>query len=385
MSHNTVPDQVVHKISRLLSPPPYVKTASAPDLVGDAQTNVWADPVRHQYPCHTKAATWFSLARRVLERAEDGHDPTPEQAAIDNRLVMAKDFFNLDDDFAALTKAAQLLTRDPTQDLTDVDFALVVKDLAGQPRRFYRLMNPGEIKAAAAYLAQHQNDLDPSHCQQMAGKILDKAALYQVAGLNQEWLCKQAGRGVNSGIKVARFLYDRVKTLRPLQADTDLLIKLAELARHFVQKPELCHEEGNLRKLAAFIDNTDRAFGLDKTTLPKAHDVFFDWTYEKMAAVRQAHCGLQSGSIYQVDDLLHKLGYESIKTVFGTKLADDAFPAGMPSRVKLAAALERLDRREAEEFDRLARQHGCQPVYRQNATPKTVLSDLIGMASKPAG
>ena len=73
--------QILHRISRLVVLPDYVKKAAVtdPEQIAKLPNTVFADPVNRKFPLHTKAAAW--LAQTYFTESRHLY-PTADAAAV---------------------------------------------------------------------------------------------------------------------------------------------------------------------------------------------------------------------------------------------------------------------------------------------------------------
>jgi hypothetical protein len=206
-----------HRLVSLYEPPVFVKAAAtaAPDdvmrakLCGDESLppHVYADQPHRKYPCHNAAATWTSAMFFFDKRAS----LSPARAqAVETRLLQAADYFNIRHDVDELQQKVATANVHTLQQLPDSAFALVWDD-QGSKERHYPLRNAAEVKTAADWFVQHRTAFHFADRQQIAAKIMEKAAAFSVAVPleTSEILARTAGYGYCPASDVIEMLHFR--------------------------------------------------------------------------------------------------------------------------------------------------------------------------------
>ena len=358
------------RLSRLYDFPEYVKQEKMARLFepGAAAVTTYADPVRRQYPCHTKAATWVS-ALYFAEKAAEFHAKDRDRIAA--RIDHYADFWQIRGDVSRVREKRAGYEKEASAALPDSAYAYVwVDDATGRKDRHLPMRNAAEVKAAADYLHRYQDRFRFADRHVMAGKILEKAARFGAAvGPLVPFLEKQAGRGVGDPDRVAAMIDARAR-LTDNPAVRREIVKLAAACRGKVRQvftPE------TMVKLAETVDDLDRQIGLaGKYTdaIPRPEDVIFAATFSKAAAEADQLCPVTTGRLYRKQDFT-KIALSDVRDLFGTDFADEV--RGGPDAVdpeKLAEVVSTLPRNDAELFDRLADEAGVNPTATKSAAAR---------------
>ncbi len=349
----------VYRIFQLYQVPDFVKQAAPERLCAqdDLPSDCYGLPGRLAFPCHTAPATWLSMAYLLSEKqALDAE----HQQAVEERLDQAGHYHGIDSSLAQLKAAvAARHQADTVVPSDDSDYALV----EGQERH-YRLANKHDVKAAASFLARHQADFNFTQRQQMAEKILTKAAAYQ-AGLEPaqlEYLAKQAGQGLCTAQDVARLLHSRAAALHQLRCDLPAQEKLASLALACLEHTEHARQRDWRLKVAAMVDSIDQEYGTGQIGLPGINDSLFQLSFTKMAAFAATHLSTSSGKTYRRSDV-EQLPMGLVRDTLG-----ETFAAAMGNGLhvdgaKAAQALPTLPWDQAELFDDLMKAAGATAAH----------------------
>jgi hypothetical protein len=129
-------------------------------------------------------------------------------------------------------------------------------------------------------------------------------------------------------------------------------------------------QPNELTKLASTVEMVDHAIGLrGKYTelLPRPEDVIFKVTYTKAASDMEQLCALQTGSVYDKDQL-SKLAREDVEGLFGTDFANEVCTGLDIDSEKLAAVAHTLPRPDAELLEALLGEAGQQPQLNKSAS-----------------
>lgn len=360
---------------KLFTPPDFVKTASAENILGgeDPAPGVYANPRERLFPCHTGAATWVSalffhnqkqaMARGMAQAIEARIDTAAAHHGIAGHVAQIK------------TAVEQSRARSEAA-ISDEDFAVVIQYENGNKERHLPIRNEAEVKAACAYLRQYGPEFSFDDRRVIAEKILVKAAQHRVAlGTETEVLEKQAGHGTCSPDTIAELLYSRAKAVRTLHRDLDMSENLAKMAMECLQKPDYAVLPSNLLKLAGFIDRVDAEYGLRNLTgLRKPEDALFQLNVKVAQRVLDSHVSLTSGNVY-AKEALARVNLDDVRAVMGEPFANAVSDGWSLDTEKLAEVVRTMPRDDAELFDRLMQQLDVQPAYKEAAhTPSGPLA-----------
>lgn len=370
--------QLLWQLQELYQTPDFVKTAGERSLLGAASMapTAYAAPEREQFPCHTGPATWLSSLYFHHQKAAGAGSDTPQALAlIERRLDRAARYHQIEGEVLGIKEAVAEAYAADLESLPDQLFALVWRgEHQGQSflERALPLRNPGEVKAAAAYLERYQGDLAYTDRLQVARKTLS-AALHYDAPLGesgQEFLRKAAGYGTCSLESLRGVVLERAGALHLLEKDPLTAGSLDDLARLSLDPgvAGILNSPERLVKLAELLEGIDRDHRLQG--LSGVTETLFGLCPQKAASFHQAHVPLANGQLYDRADLAG-LSMEHLAAGMGDSFA---LQVGSPSGLfvdqeKLASLLPTLAKGDAELFDRLAKSAGILPRFQQSPDP----------------
>lgn len=354
-----------HRLTSLFAVPDFVKLASHEQRLGDTTIlppTVYAYPQQRLYPCHTKAATWASAAFFTEKQANWSADVA---AAIWTRIKQAAAYWQIEPLIeqltAAMTKSAAAIL------LTDADYALVwgADDVK---QRHYPLRNGAEVKAASAWLEKFRDDFTLEDRQQIAAKVLVKAASFNVTPDNNEYLCRTAGFGYCTQQQLAECWTKRANLVRrqqPAYAERATAVAAAVMAA-----PIDFRDHDTRVKLAVLMDQFDTETRLNKLYgdgLERPEDQIFQITEKVASETAQAYVSTTSGTVYE-KAAMADISLDDVRGWLGDDIADAVAIAGCHlDTEKLAAVIGTLPRPDAQVFDRLAASLGIQPFARSKS------------------
>jgi len=351
--------------------PQFVKAADFDALhdPGPLPDRVYADVVRRQLNCDTPASTWLSALYFFDKQA--AFQPN-ERQAIAQRLQVFGDYWRITPELNALAARAAALAKAAAAPPPDEVFAYI----APNGTRHAPLRTPLEVKAATDWLYANRDTLPFGVRNQIAEKILEKAAACG-AGLGterDEFLEKQAGRGFCLPDAVVTLVRNRAR----LAAREDLREGMNKTASLIEAEQRRFCQPDNLVKLAEVIDQFDRTIGLvgkHTAALPRPEDVLFALTHSKAATDLADRCALTSGSVY-TREALSKVALDDVRSLFGEDFATGVRAGLDVDPEKLAAAAATLPLPDAELFDALMESAGVHPVLAKSASEQRLgLSD----------
>lgn len=380
------------RISKLYSPPDFVKQASPESLLTrstddpaqetnpELSTHVFADTRNRQFPCHTKAATWLSYAWFLENRGE-----MPEKMAkhIEQRLDNYASYWTISPQIDALKSRHAELYKDAESRLPDSSFALVVETENGLKQRDYPLRNPLEVKTAASWFLQNRDAWPYSWRQKIANKILEKAGQFGVALDAMHGQLEQcAGHGFCTPKEAAALL--RGRTFVETKAEPPVKEAMRKLADEIENAPALCVESTQLQKVAEVVDQFDRKHNLVRNYGPefsRPEEVLFNMTYKEASATVASCFGTATGYLYSKEDL-RRIDPEDLHLLFGDKIAGCALSGELMDVEKVADAINKLSYKEALAFDQLVNDAGVYPVAQgKHQRPRLTQENLLKAAA----
>lgn len=356
--------QELYRLTRVHPLPPFVKEASSDDIVGPAEgleLHCYAHPRGKCYPCHTAAATYVSTLF-FLEKHAQWDKPTAQ--VIEQMLDKYAQYHGISERIQQLKQAWTKLQELPAEDkLLDEDYALIANG-----ERHFPVRNQKEVQKCAEYIRMYRDDLPFEYRQQMAEKVLEKAAKFGLSlGDQEEFIEKQAGRGACPAQTVAEFLYQR-SVLYKRAGYLDYAIKAAEMAKSCLKNKGGVHDQDQLIKLASLVDQVDRETSMKHkiVDLQAPEDIFFQLTAKAASQLREQHISLTSGNIYKTADL-ENAKLDDIAAVMGEDFAQAISGGLFVDAAKMAQIVPTLPRGDAELFDRLMTSMGINPVVKEAA------------------
>ena len=152
----------LHQYVRMYDFPEFAKTAELSEIVGpdEEKARFYADVrIPHQFPCHTKAATYVSY----LYFLEKQSQVSPKvKGHIQERLDKFAGYWGIEGDVSGLAEAAVELHKEAEH--PDASYAIVWATNDGRKERRYPIRNELEVKAAAEWFNDHQTAIreDPA-------------------------------------------------------------------------------------------------------------------------------------------------------------------------------------------------------------------------------
>ncbi len=338
----------LHQLAQRYNAPDYVKIAQVEDVYDQLPSTAFADPARRHYPCHTKDAIWKSAALLFTQPA------TERTPSCVSRLRQAARIFDVTADIDELE--ARITKQAATADeLSDEDFAIVA-EIDGTVRRHYPLRNRHEVKAAAAYVCQYRDELPWKLKQQMADRILTKAAEFgaDIRDLT-DTLHKLAGYGFCSSAEAVDLIHQRA---RAIGARTEKRAKLRNELQDVAERVEKTNFDLLPREtrhtLAEAMTTIDRNFGFNDAYdqhYKRAEDVLFGHTAEKLAADTESIiCNIRTGNVYDRNDI-ERCSVSSVTPILGDLCKSMTKDGVYLDSDATQACLTKSSRSEARLFD----------------------------------
>jgi hypothetical protein len=385
MSISTVIDQQddrngqeTYKLHTMYGFPNFVKEASAADICGGAtlMPHQYADQTMRMYPCHTGPATIVSSAFFFEKKAYmNKHRATN----IENNILQSADFFGVRQTVDELQKKIGAARQYDEVNLPDDAFAIVQDDGSGNKTRKYPLRNALEVKAAADWLIKYRDELPFRYRNQIADKILKKAAEYG-AGLDscREPLEKMAGRGVCAAKHAADLIRARINALGHTHQPNKLQQELLKLADMCDDTPQSIRHYHVLTKIAEAVDQFDRIHGLYRNyddVIQRPDDVLFAVTEKAAAELDNEIVGnMLTGNFYKKADLA-RVPLRDLGDALGDDFVSEVSTANAwVDTEKLAAIVPTLPRDDAELFDEVLSAAGIMPFAQKSASVGTAMS-----------
>lgn len=372
--------QETHRLTTLFPAPDFVKNASTDRLVGDPEKlprHIYADQHNKLYPCHTAPATWMSALFFNDKRAQFDEKTA---AGIEERIQKAAKYFGIAGLITDLEKTAANFRDIVLEDLDDDDWGLVWFDGAGRKDRHWPMRNANEVKFAAAHFAKYRDEFTFADRHQIATKILTKAAAYSAdLGDAGEALVLAAGHGMCAAKTASDLLRSRAMLAK--RSHAELAAGLEKLAAVVDQNPEQARTEEVRLKLAAAVDEFDRATHLcrlyNEGGLPRPEEVLFAVTEKAARDFMEQNVETTTGNVYALADL-EKLAVDDVREWLGDDFADAVTAGGVfIDRDKLAAIVPTLDRGMAASLDRLLQEKNVDAVVKQAAADTLLPLDRL--------
>lgn len=361
----------LHSFNKLYDVPEFVKSASSAEITGSEKTlpsSVYGDPRTLKFPCHTPSSTYVSLAYFLDQEKSFGKIAS----SIKGRILKAGDYFGIRGELDSLIEKHASMQKHSEEDLSDDDFAIVVKFETGHKTRSYPVRNSEEVKAAAEWMNKYANDLNFTDRKTIAGKILAKAAEFGVKLDNETNMIKFAANGLVSKTKVASMLFDRARALKTLKKDPEVQTMLAKTAQYILNNsaPEI------MDKAAAIISSVDAEYKFN--SMGSVNDLY-SLTVKEASELVNGHVQLTNGSVYKKAEL-ESIKLDEIKDVFGEDFAGRVSSGGLfVDAEKLAEELATLPRSDAGLFDKLVDSLGVKTAYKQASSNVIKVEDFLSL------
>lgn len=365
--------------------PDYVKSASQEAVCGDDTTpsRLFALPRSRQLPCHTKAATWTSLAYF----ANAGHLLDPEDAIkAASALAAAAEFWDLVAPAQELAQTALHAIKTaaaPRPEPAPEDYAWTRTRPDGVTERHCPVRDAVEAKSAAAWVLTYQDRFAPADRRALAAGVLTRAeAVGADLGDAAEALEKAAGMGTCPHEGVVQLLRDRATLVAeryPWRAEE--LSKMASVVRSL---PGVDPGTDLLHLLDDQVRALDRETGLDlryDRDVARPQETLFAVTEKAAQTFTRCHVELPGGDVYRRDDLA-RLPADALTARLGSKVAAAACPVGLFVEPEpLVEALAALGPAALADFRKLAAEHGLKPVATGAQSVIPTRADLVSLVT----
>lgn len=387
----------LYRLAKLYALPDFVKSAKQDvnfQVPANTTPAIYADPVRQQFPCHTKASTWLSALFYQEKRAEF-HPKEREQ--IERRLNSYVDYFGIRSAVDAVKARWAELHKDAESKLPDTAYAYVWEGENGTKERRLPLRSAMEVKAAAEWLERYRDQLPYATRRTVATKILTKAAAFGAAiGGHVEFLERQAGQGVCDPDEVVEMIQKRALMVpADSGAATDeqgnrtggLRDRFTKMAETVKTTPRQALQPGMLVKLAETVDQLDRMLGLVgkyAPELPRPEDVLFKVTRSKMASELVRHVATTTGELFEKAQF-KKLAVDDLRSLFGDEFAARiTTPLGELDVEKMAEEVATLPRPDSQLLVALLSERGVTPALRKAASARRGLdhAEFVALANQ---
>lgn len=374
-----------HRLTALFESPDFVKAASHERTHGDEtlQRHMYADQYNKLYPCHSAPATWLSALFFADKQAEFDEKRATE---IQTRIHAAAKFFGILGAVQEMETKVAAANADNINSLGDDNFAIVWVNERGVKERHWPLRNATEVKYAAHGFAKWRNEFVFGDRNVIADKIMQKAAEYGAdIAEHEHMLALTAGQGACAAKVAADMLRDRATLVA--RSNSGASTEMAKLAAIVEQNPEVARAHDTLIKLAAVVDEFDRANHLyrlyDDGGLPRAEEVLFAVTEKVARDFMSSNVETTTGNVYALADL-EKLALDDVRDWLGDDFADAVSAGGVYlDRDKLAAIVPTLDRGMAASLDRLMQESKMAAVVRTKAAESLLpLERLFELANQ---
>jgi hypothetical protein len=376
-------NRTLHTYLQLYSVPEYVKKSDIADIVGENEKRAasYADVrMPHQFPTHTAAATWVSHMFYLNKEAEIHPKARP---MILERLAKKAAYWGIKNAIDTLTLEHKGINK--AADAPDSHYALVWSTKEGKQRQ-YRLANGLEIKAAAAWFVESNDDIRRQFSfydrHTIASKILKRATDVGAAIKEyQDELEMAAGKGMCNPKQAAAHVRNRAivaARVGPIVAEG--INKLADCVE---AQPKSFMDPNALYKLASTLDEFDRQhnlIGSYNDSMPSPESVCFNMTFTKMSQLHDESCQTLTGTIYTRDQF-SKVSRSDFNDLFGDELASQVCTGLKVDPNKMADIIPTLPLGDAQTFDRLMEDMGQQPLAKEARHEGFTTQQLAEMAA----
>lgn len=361
--------------------PDYVKQASTKQTCQPARlpSSAYANPVARKFPCHTKAACYLANVFFLNKRA-DMHSKIARWT--EERLLMFNRHWGIEGDVQTLQAKHAAMHSDGMDRLPDSAFAIVWGDDSGHKVRRYPLRNSLEVKTAAVWLQSYRDQMRFTDRNAIATKILDKAAEFGAAFEEEldDFLQKQAGRGVYDPAEAAEMIRNRIRATGPAP---EVAKRLEKLAGELETNPMLAEDPTTTVALCDTIDQYDRSCRLPgkySAAIPRPEDVLFKGTLKVAAAFVKNACATVTGAIYDRGQF-KKLSVSAVRSVLGNEIAAAVTSGIRVDPEKMAEVVPTLPHPDAEILDRLMAEVGQPPIRKEAMADGVAVEERERLAS----
>lgn len=361
---------VLHSVKQKYAAPNYVKTASYDELTPNTESanfyETLADPIKAQYPCHTKAATWVSAACF----AEDCDSMSPgHRDFVGSRLEKYADFWGIRSDVESIVakKHARIKQAAPVAESYPDDCYAVVQTINGKEVRQGLMRNREELEKAAEWLLENRDEMPLDMCTGIAQRILRKEAQLNASLESHRRLEQLTGRGALPSKDIAKGLRERARIVAPTYKAAS--VEIGKLADIFEKRPIKAGSPA-MYKAANAIDLYDQHCGLTamrkRGEIPYPEELCYGCTASDFHKYASDNVRLQTGDVYALSDL-GKLDKADVASRCGDDLADACFDGLELNAESAADILPTLPRPEAEALTELLKESGISPVITEKA------------------
>lgn len=369
--------EVEHKLARFSKKydlPAYVKSAAMHDTLMPEGLEVtqYADQRHRQFPCHTKAAAWCSVADYLEQAAAM---PATHRERVSKNLYKLANFWNILDDIVQMKPA-------PIEKAAEAQTQFFVWQDRTTGNRAMPIGNSQDVPLAAAWLEKNASQFAFSQRCSMARNILAaKQHFLATAGEHEDYLQKAAGYGFCDPQVACRAIRARAS----VNGDPQWKEKLTKLAASVQDSPQLALTPENLVSLAGILDTADSLTRkpVFRKTSSLVENELFGITYKAAGALAKDICQTTTGNTYSKTDLA-ELKLTELRDLLGDEFADNVQTGLQVDAEKMAAVLATAPRDDAELFDKYARSRGVSPVRSKSAGSRDIgftaeqLQALIG-------
>jgi len=344
--------------------PAFIKNANIAEEKPDvnAPLGIFGDPVKREFPCHTKVATWLSClyfwgSKHNDEQWESSY---PQEKAA-NRLEKAAKFWGVLPAVKQFIDVMEKKSEAPNRRLTDDDYALVVNYGSERVRRF-PIVNAATVKKAAANLRRYRVSYPYAWRKKAARNILEKAMAFDasVGADDLDYLLKASGAYMAEPQDIALRLRIRAHVF-------------PDEIRDRMRKAADAVEDGQSPKidvLCNLLDAADRQckkYALYNDGMPMPEEVCYAGMAEKAAAAEVPVVQLTTGTTFTLD-AIKDAGLEpftALKSDYVTELA--ANDKGDLDMDKVAAILPTIPRDDATLLEKAFKAVGVTPAEKEAA------------------
>jgi hypothetical protein len=334
------PTEKLSAFGKLYAIPDYVKTASTSDLDVD---NI-------SMPT-TKSTVWLRKFADLAGEYRIKNNPRLEKRA--EILGISEDLDKLNENWTDFSTEKPVKTAEPTET--------------------YPIRNKDEFMAAVGWLKKNAFALAVDERRELAERILEKSAEYDMAIDDQ--IVKFAGQGVGNVHQIVPNLLKRAELIRNSRlAKADVREKTAceleTLAKNAQQKPAEAVKIENLDKIAQVLQFIDNEYGLSghysNGYLDTPDNAVFAQTTKTAEEINTYGCQL-GNDLYDIREF-EKLKLADIADTFGSDFAEAMSEGLALTHEKIATTLSVMTDLETTLFKDLVKAAGIQPKHTMNPT-----------------
>jgi hypothetical protein len=222
------------------------------------------------------------------------------------------------------------------------------------------LRTPHEVKEAAQWLRNYENEFELGDRIKMANKLIEAADNLGAALPDRPYYEKQAGHAITNMPTIKKAFEQRLEHCKTAEQKTQWKAVIDSLK----DLNDQALEPATTIKLATLLDITDRNLQITNLYgdyLTKPEDAIFAIPFTKVAEIADESVTLATQNVYKKEDLA-KIAADSMLALFGQDFVDQVTDGLFVDSEKAAEHFAALPLPDAELLDKLAAESGIKPV-----------------------